>query len=65
MSPLIYKELIDICNNVYISITFEQLINIETATRLQANCNKWHHFRTWRVTASGVGGFCHSAIDKP
>ena len=33
-----YKELIDICNKVNISITFEQLINVEKATCLQANC---------------------------
>ena len=60
-----YKELIDICNNADISITFEQLINVEKATRLQANCNKWYHFRTGRVTASVVGGVCHSTIEKP
>ena len=50
-----YKELIDICNNVDTSITFEQHISIENATRLQANRNKWYHFKTGRVTAS-VGG---------
>ena len=60
-----HKKLIDICNNVDISVTFEQLINIEKATCLQANCNKWYHVRTGRVTASFVGGFCHSAIEKP
>ena len=60
-----YKELIDICNNVDISITFEQLINIEKATCLQANCYKWYHFRTGRVTASVVVGVCHSTIEKP
>ena len=60
-----YKELIDIGNNVDISITFEQLINVEKATRLQANCNKWYRFRTGRVTASVVGGICHSSIEKP
>ena len=36
-----YKELINICNNVDISITFEQLINVEKATCLEANYNKW------------------------
>ena len=60
-----YKELIDICNNVDISITFEQLVNAEKATRLQANCNKWYHFRAGKVTASTVGGICRSTIEKP
>ena len=60
-----YKELIDICNNVDISITFEQLVNAEKATRLQANCNNWYHFRAGKVTASVVGGICRSTIEKP
>ena len=60
-----HEKLIDICNNADISVTFEQLINIEKATCLQANCNKWYHFRTGRVTASVVCGDCHSVIEKP
>ena len=60
-----YKELIDIYNNVGVSINFEQVINVEKAIRLQANCNKWYHFRTGRVTVSVVGGICHSSIEKP
>ena len=60
-----YKDVIDICNNVNISITFSQLINLEKLARLQANCNKWYHFRTGRVTPYIVGGVCHSSIEKP
>ena len=48
-----------------ISITFEQLVSVEKATRLQANCNKWYHFRPARVTASVAGGIIHSSIAKP
>ena len=60
-----YKELIDICTNVDISVTFEQLTNVEKAAHVQANCNKLYHYRTGRVTASVVGGVCHSTIEKP
>ena len=48
-----------------ISITFEQLVNVEKATRLQANCNKWYHFRSGRVTASVAVSIIHSSIEKP
>ena len=48
-----------------IFVTAEEAVNCEVATREQANCKQWFHFRTGRITASLVKRVCRTSTENP
>ena len=65
LASLNYKELIDYCQNVNITVTAEQQSNVEVATRKQHLSRNWFHFRTGRITASKKYRVCHTTGTNP
>jgi hypothetical protein len=55
------------CEETFSSVvvTEEEAVNCEIATREQANCKQWFHFRIGRITASRAKRVCRTAIENP
>ena len=65
LACLNYKELINYCQNVSITVTAEQQLNVEVTTRKQHLSKNWFHLRTRRITASKIYRVCHTTVTNP
>jgi len=60
-----FPEVIEHCRNVTISVTENQVKNVEEETRQQAKSNTWFRHRTGRITASRMKSACHTDPRQP
>ena len=62
---LTYTELLDVCEEVALTITDEEADNIETHTRNQARNTAWFMQRAGRITASKMKSVCCTDVSNP
>ena len=62
---LIYKELIDVGEDVVFELTSEQISEIEEHTRAQQGCDLWFKHRAGQITASKMKTACHTDPAAP
>lgn len=64
-SSMTDDEVLEACQSVDISISKEQALLIEQATRAQAKCKLWFQYRAGRITASRMRSVCFTSVTKP
>ena len=62
---LTYNELINRCEEVVISLSREEILEIEKATRDQSSCDAWYAQRSGRITASKMKSACRTDPASP
>ena len=62
-----YTELLKECESAFdsISISEEQAVNIELASRDQSSTKVWFQVRSGRTTASRFKAACHTDVSQP
>lgn len=60
-----YNELLNMCDNIDISVSPEQSAHVEAITREQTNSKAWFRFRAGRVTASRMKAVCRTNPVNP
>ena len=60
-----YKDLLQKCKDVSISLTTEEANVIEEQTRGQAASKLWYRCRAGRITASRMRAVCHTQLTSP
>ncbi|KAH9374871.1 hypothetical protein HPB48_000153 [Haemaphysalis longicornis] len=65
--PDTWEEVVESCRTTFneLSIDPEVCTLIAAQTKSQAASEKWHRFRTGRVTASNAGAICATSLNKP
>jgi hypothetical protein len=58
-------ELLSKCNDISISVTEEEVGNVEIATRQQSQSKLWYKFRSGRITASKMKSVCSTDSSNP
>ncbi len=64
-ADLPYKDLVEICANINVSVSQEQAIAVEVHTRGQAASKLWYRYRAGRITASRMKAACHTKLTSP
>ena len=62
---LTYEQLLNVCNDIEISVTEKESEIIESATRQQSASRIWFEQRSGRITASKLKSACHTNPSKP
>jgi hypothetical protein len=60
-----YDQLIKSCEGIEITVTDEEIENVEKITRKQASEGKWFNYRAGRITASKMKSVYTANIDNP
>ena len=64
-ADLQYKDLLEVCTNVNISVSQEQANTVEVRTCGQAASKLWYQYRAGRITASCMKAACHTNLTSP
>ena len=62
---LTYSELINRCEEVTVTLSREEILQIEKATRDQSHCDAWYAQQSGRITASKMKSVCRTDPASP